>query len=212
MRFLLSALLVSALCLPVLAQKGESSENRDKEIEKLKATIQALEQKLRAVAESKKESKVEVVVVKEGEKKPEPKKDGERKEEKPELKREERKPEPRQPEGPGGPRFGGGVQGGFSGWGPGGFGPPIGGMGPMRGGQPGTPPGFERLTADEQATFRKLMEKMADGRSSERRLEGGERRPEGSERRPNVEERLERLERAIEEIRRGMQGPRGERR
>lgn len=151
------------------------------------------------------------VIQLDGDKKPEPKKDG------------DKKPEPQQ-----GPRGFGGSFGG----GPGG--PPAGGMMLMRMGGEGTPPGFDKLSKEEQEQFRKLMAKMrgGDGQPTEVRVreirrdggpEGGERRPQppaerreggdrpmaerrpdGGDRRPNMEERMERLERAIEDIRRAM--------
>lgn len=217
MRFALSTLLGLALCLPAMAQssRGPDVPGRgpggprggeppaSKEIEELKATIKALEAKLKAVNE-KKEGKVEVVVVKEEkkeERKPEPRRaEGERQPER------DRRPEggDRRPEGPPmGGRFGGG---------PGGFGPPMGGGGfghGMGGGQPGTPPGFDKLTEDEKKTFRRLMEKMhaTETREVPRTREVVREVPvrEGS----NVNERLDRLEKAVEDIRRMLQGQRG---
>jgi hypothetical protein len=150
-----------------------------------------------------------------GDKKPEPKKEGDKK-----------------PDGQQGPRGfggsfggGGGGFGGSFGGGPGG--PPPGGMMFMRMGDDFTPPGFDKLSKDEQAQFRKLMTKMRGGdeQKTEVRVrevrreggsEGGERRPqppgerrEGgdrptAERKPNLEERMDRLERAIEDIRRAI--------
>ncbi len=144
------------------------------------------------------------VIQLDGDKKPEPKKDG------------DKKPEPQQ-----GPRgsMGMGNFEVFRGQG----GPPMGGgFGVARMGGDGTPPGFDRLSKDEQEQFRKLMAKMrgGDGPTTEVRVrevrrdggpEGGDRGPrptaerrEGGDRRPNLEERMERLERAIEDIRRAM--------
>ncbi len=89
--------------------------------------------------------------------------------------------------GPGRPMGGGGGQ------------PMAGGPGrPMGGGGPGggfggtmrmagdfTPPGFERLSPDEQKMFRNLMAKMSKPPETQ-----------------NVEARLERLEASLEEIKR----------
>jgi hypothetical protein len=175
-------------------------------VESLKDTIKALEAKLKAAGERK----VEVVVKEEKkeERKPEPKKPEEKKPD------GERRPEgDRRPEGPGGfgPPWAGGS--GPPPWAGGGMNPGGRGFG---GGQPGTPPGFDKLTKDEQAMFRKLMEKMGGPGQPDRRPEGGDRRPtptperrEGGDRKPSMEERMEKLERAIEEIRRGLQGPMG---
>lgn len=172
-----------------------------------------------------------VVRVESDEKKPEAKKDG------------DKRPEgPRgggNPFNPGGPPTGGGFSGGgfggtFGGgpggpMGPGGpGGPPMGGGFGFTARMEGTPPGFDKLSKDEQEQFRKLLAKMRGGDQpmrvemrvvEQRREEGGrkpegDRRPEGESRRPgpdgdrggrpSLEERLDRLERSIDELRRGL--------
>ena len=115
--------------------------------------------------------------------------------------------------GAGGFGSGFGGQGGLGG--PGGGG--SGGFGPMGRGTPGGPsgsgagnpggPGFnfnfplDRLTPDEQATFRKLLGKMTaqpEGGTSS----GGRPAPK----QPNLEERLDRLEKMVQELSRTRSG------
>lgn len=192
MRFL-SAAVALALAVPALAQPRVEAE-----LDRLRAQIKELEAKLRASQPDKKpepkpevkkeERRIEIRV-------DEPKKgDGDKK---PEIRVEikkpdgEKKPEPRKDE-PRGP-----MGGGFGGFGPmgGGMG---GGFGPPWTRPDFSPPGFDKLTKDEQAMFRKLMEKMTRGGEPERKAEQPKPTP------GNLEGRLERLERAIEEIRNQM--------
>ena len=78
---------------------------------------------------------------------------------------------------------------GFGSGGSGGFGP--GGPPGVRGGFGQSPPGFDRLSAEEQKAFRALLQKMTS--DAPRGPAGGK----GS-----VDERLDRLEKMIEELRR----------
>lgn len=224
MRIALSTLLGLALCLPAYAQRGPGGRpeggrpgdtDQARELRALTERLKALEAQLKA-QEGKKEGeqKVEVRVVeaKDGDKKPDGKKDGDK-----EgvvvvrVQTDEKKDGDKKPEGPRGSL---GI-GNFS------------ALSMARVGE-GTPPGFEKLNREEQAQFRKLTAKMRDGdqpraevRVREVRREGGDRAPqpvpptpsqpsfppppaerrEGGERRPNLEERMERIERAIEDIR-----------
>ena len=229
MRYALSTLLAVALGLPALAQSGRGPGGRPEgrpdgdpaqQLRELTERLRALEAKMK----SQGEQKVEVVVVE--------KKDGDKK---PEVRVESRRADgPPMGQGGSGPRFGpdgppmGGGRGGnpFNPGGPpmgGGFGGVIGGRGGPDGntftfvmaGPDGTPPGFDKLSKDEQEQFRKLMAKMRGGdqpqvRVIERRAEGqpmtatvtarDERREET--RKPSVEQRLDQLERAIGDIKR----------
>ncbi len=214
----LSVVLALAFAVPALAQPPRPGTGRpgpNPELDQLRAQVKELEAKLKGKKDDDKNEE-------KGDKKEEKgKKDGDKK---PDVKKEERRIEIRieepkkgdgdkKPDAPRGPmgNFGGsggwGFGGGFSGGGSG-FNP-LGGPGGMgeRGqggaGGPGTPPGFDKLSKDEQQMFRGLMEKMA-------RANQPERKPDQPKSGGNLEQRMERLERMIEEIRGQMnRGPGG---
>ena len=220
----LSVAVVLALAVPALAQPpGRFNPQRpEAELDKLRAQVKEVEAKLKGTKDDdKKGEEKEEKGKKDGDKKPDVKKEERRIEiriEEPKKGDGDKKPEPRKGEGDKKPDAPRGPMGGFGGsgfgpMGPGGFNPPMGaefprggGFNPSMGGGsggPGTPPGFDKLSKDEQQMFRRLMEKMQQP----------ERKPDQPKSGGNLEQRMERLERMIEEIRnqmnRGHGGPGG---
>lgn len=216
MRFLASTILAAALALPAMAQPGRGGPDRERPGQDPKAEIERLRERLKDLEALQKQAGDA------DKKKDEKKKDEKKYDEK--KKDEAKKPDPKQEEqrGPGARGPQGPPMGGF---GPGGFGPggPMGGFRGREGfgGQAGpgfAMPGMDKLSPEEQATFKKLVAKMTGRGETEARKPDAPKQPQGGKPdapkeggkpnpgKPNLEERLDRLEKMVQELVRNQRG------